>query len=118
VLASAIDPSSLGAVFRARLTEGRKLDFGNPTPANLGADFRRLGMDFWPEVDALHAWNPRRRRHLEDVNAWRNAIAHQDFDPAQLGGSTTLHLARVDSWRSICGTFEVPVDELLQAPPV
>jgi hypothetical protein len=39
-----------------------------------------------------------------------NAIAHQDFDPGQLGGSTTLRLARVDSWRSICGTLAAMFD--------
>ena len=42
VIAGSITPSLLQPVFRARLTEGRKLDSGNPTPGNLGSDFGRL----------------------------------------------------------------------------
>jgi hypothetical protein len=34
---------------------------------------------------------------LQDVVDWRNAIAHQDFDP--IGGEARLHLATVRAWR-------------------
>src|SRR5262245_60140790 len=30
----------------------RRLDRGNPNPGNIGADFNRLGLDFWSRVDA------------------------------------------------------------------
>jgi hypothetical protein len=110
VIAAAITPRSLQPVLRARLTEGRKLDSGNPTPGNLGSDFGRFGMDFWPEVNALHRWNSRRQAHLELVNNWRNAIAHQDFDPARVGGMKTLWLAHVNGWRRICDTLAVMFD--------
>jgi hypothetical protein len=39
---------------------------------------------------------------LERLNHWRNAIVHQDLDPAKLGGSTTLRLAHVRQWRRAC----------------
>jgi hypothetical protein len=38
---------------------------------------------------------------LETLNTWRNAIAHQKFDPAILGNKT-LGLADVRRWRSAC----------------
>src|SRR4051795_12564910 len=30
------------------LEPGRKLDTGNPNPGNIGADFNRFGLLFWP----------------------------------------------------------------------
>jgi hypothetical protein len=109
-LVRAITPTSLRTIVRARFTDGRKLDIGNPTPGNLGSDFGRLGMDFWPEVHELHRWNARRQAHLEAINAWRNAVAHQDFDPAELGGVTELRLAQVVNWRSVCNALAVAFD--------
>src|SRR5438874_994896 len=65
----------------------RKLDRGNPNPANLGSDFERLGIRFWVDVDAADSRNRQRRQWLATLNEWRNAIAHQDFDPVRLGGT-------------------------------
>jgi hypothetical protein len=53
-----------------------------------------------PEVYALDARNERRRELLQELVDWRNAIAHQDFDPVAPGGSPTLQLGRVRGWRS------------------
>ncbi len=81
----------------------RKLDRGNPNPSNLGADFNRLGLDFWVEVLGADARNPQRRRLLEELNEWRNAIAHHDFGAPMLRtGRPTLHLAQVQNWRRAC----------------
>jgi hypothetical protein len=110
VLVRAITPISLRTAIRARFTDGRKLDSGNPTPRNLGSDFRRLGMNFWPDVTALHALNARRRAQLEAISAWRNAIAHQDFGSAALGGATELRLAQVVRWRSVCDALVTAFD--------
>ncbi len=46
------------------LTQGRKLDSGNPNPGNLGSDFNRFGLDFWAVVDRLDVRNPDRRGAL------------------------------------------------------
>src|SRR5487761_2241061 len=63
---------------------------GNPNSGNLGSDFKRLGIDFWAEVKKLDARNADRLKRLDELNNWRNAIAHQHFDPARLGGRTGL----------------------------
>ena len=52
-------------IVHGALTTGRKLDQGNPNPGNLGADFGRLGMSFWPDVNALHRHNPGRQQRLD-----------------------------------------------------
>ena len=91
-------PATLEDALRVEFLLNRTLDRGNPHPGGIGSDFNRLGVDFWPEVYALHASNNRRRELLLELIDWRNAIAHQDFIP--VGGNPTLHLARVRAWRS------------------
>lgn len=99
-------PPSLGTVLRSALTQGRKLDSGNPNPGNLGSDFGRLGMQFWPEVNALDGRNPQRQKALGVLNLWRNAIAHQDW--SEVGPN--LHLKGVQVWRSTCRALAVSFD--------
>jgi len=99
-LANAITHSALRDLLRVRLTEGRKLDSANPNPGNLGSDFGRFGLAFWDVVKKADKRNDARRRRLEELNVWRNAIAHHDFDPARLGGATELRVAKVRGWRS------------------
>lgn len=95
----AILPAQLRGFLRVELVWNRSLGKGNPHPGAVGADFNRLGIDFWTEVYALDARNQRRREQLQELVDWRNAIAHQDFDPVAPGGIPTLHLARVRGWR-------------------
>jgi hypothetical protein len=71
-------PHMESTVSRA-LVVGRMLDRGNAAPASLGSDFGRLGMDLWPVLSGRDRRNARRRRRLEQLNVWRNAVAHQDF---------------------------------------
>jgi hypothetical protein len=93
----------------------RKLDTGNPNPGNIGADFSRLDLDFRGLVYADHGRNNARREHLDSLNQWRNAIAHQDFDPARLGGTTTLHLSTVRAWRTACDGLATSFDRVMSA---
>lgn len=41
---------------------------------------------------------------------WRNAIAHNDFDPANFSPHPVLHLGDVQAWRSalnsLCRSFD------------
>jgi len=106
-------PTTLEDVFRAQFLWGRKLDRGNPNPGNIGSDFDRLGLRFWPAVLLDIQQNDRRRELLEELNEWRNAIAHQDFDPGRLGGATTLHLASVRSWRSAINRLAQSFDNVM-----
>jgi hypothetical protein len=86
----------------AEFTRGRQLDRGNAQPASIGADFHRLGIDIWTELRNYDQRNVSRKGMLDSLNKWRNAIAHQDFQAAALGGVTTLRLAQVQQWRRAC----------------
>ena len=92
-------PLDFRPILEGELTRNRTLDRGNPHPGAVGADFKRLGLDFWADVYALDARNTRRREQLQELIDWRNAIAHQDFAPVAVGGVATLHLATVRGWR-------------------
>ena len=103
------------SILRTLLTQGRKLDTGNPNPGNIGSDFGRFGLFFFPAVQADYHRNGRRQEMLEELNRWRNAIAHQDFDPAKLGGTTTLHLSRVRGWRRAMNRLALSFDNVIRS---
>ena len=85
------------------LTLGRKLDTGNPNPGNIGADFKRFGLLIWPLLDTAHPRNARRKALLEQMNHWRNAIAHNAFEPGMLRhGRVLLSVREVRRWRKAC----------------
>src|SRR5688572_23656187 len=100
-------------ILRTQLTGNRRLDHGNPNPGNIGSDFARFDMEFWRLVSALDRRNEARRRHLEALNLWRNAIAHQDFDPAALGGRTELRVSEVRAWRAACEALATDFDRAI-----
>ncbi len=106
-----LDPALL-PIFLSALTSDRKLDRGNPTPGNLGSDFGRLGMTFWPDVNVLHRHNAARAKRLELMGHWRNAIAHQDFagNARHLGGRTEITLADVRQFRRTCEALALGFD--------
>ncbi len=115
LVASVVSPVLL-ATYRRNLLFGRKLDTGNPTPGNIGADFNRLGLSFWPAVDADQARNPQRRGALETVNRWRNAIAHNAFAPDMYRkGRPSLHLSEVQDWRRGCDGLARSFDNVMRA---
>lgn len=109
----ALTPPGLRATLKAQFDWGRALDRGNPSPGNIGSDFGRFGLTFWARIQHDHHANRRRRELLEELIAWRNAIAHQDFDSAKLGGSTVLHLAAVRQWRSSIDHLVVSFDNVM-----
>jgi hypothetical protein len=92
----------------------RKIDRGNPNPATLGADFNRFSLHFWPAVEVHRPQNAQRKAFLEELNDWRNAIAHQDFTPVMLrGGRPILRLSQVQAWRKACDGLARSFDEVL-----
>jgi hypothetical protein len=103
-------PLQTRGVIRTQFLVGRQVARGNPQAGAIGADFGRFGVPFWEEVYALHARNARRREMLDELTLWRNAIAHNDFDPATFGTNPVLHLAQVRAWRSalngLCQAFD------------
>jgi len=110
----AATPLGLQAVLRTQFLWGRTLDRGNPNPGNIGSDFGRFGLAFWTAVHNHHHLNQRRRQYLEELNEWRNAIAHQDFDPASLGGKV-LHLPLVRQWRSSLNALAASFDDVMRS---
>ena len=102
--------SPVNGLLRASLTDGRKLDTGNPNPGNLGADFGRLDMKFWDAVRDRDRRSAGRHTRLEELVRWRNAIAHQDFGKPALHGRTQVRLAEVRLWRAACDALAVSFD--------
>ncbi len=112
-------PESFRPALLKLLTDNRKLDRGNPNPGNIGADFGRFGLDFWAAVRALDRRNERRQDGLEQLNVWRNAIAHQDFtlkdsDAKKVEG-THPQLADVRTWRGFCESLSEAFDAVTAA---
>ncbi len=109
-LVASVYPTSLRAALRAQCLYGRKLDMGNPNSGNLGADFGRYGIDFWLAVLAIDPGHAARQHRLAMLSAWRNAIAHNDYDPVQLGGTITLSVAQIRDWRTECDLLAAAFD--------
>lgn len=110
----AVQPSALQGPLQGALLRERKLDRGNPFPGNIGDDFNRLGLSFWKTVNLADSKNISRQKHLETLNAWRNAIAHQSFDPAKLGGRTSVQLAEVRQWNTACDGLAITFDAVMK----
>lgn len=100
----------VNGLLRASLTDGRKLDTGNPNPGNLGADFGRLSMKFWDAVRDHDRRNAGRQIRLEELVRWRNAIAHQDFGKPGLRGRSEVRRAEIRLWRAACDELAVSFD--------
>lgn len=116
-IAASIQNADVSRVVQANLVFGRALDRGNAGPGNIGSDFARLGIKIWDALVVRDARNNIRNRKLEDLNAWRNAIAHEDFaDPVRFPArhGTVLHLARVKDWRKTCNVLALHMDSVMQ----
>jgi hypothetical protein len=109
-LSVAIRPVSMQGVILDEFVLDRKLDRGNPTPGNIGADFNRLGLAFWKEVAGSDRHASTRRNKLEHLCRWRNAIAHQDFVAL---GQSSLGLKEVRDWRDACDQLATRFDRIL-----
>jgi hypothetical protein len=109
------DPGTIpySAILEPALTLGLKLDHGNPNAGNIGSDFGRFGIQFWNLVQSADVRSVGWQEHLERLNRWRNAIAHQDFHSRTLGVAR-LHLAHVRVWRRACGRLAHAFDRALR----
>jgi hypothetical protein len=50
---------------------------------------------------------------LEELNTWRNAIAHDDFRSVDPAGTIRLRLATVRGWRRACDRLARAFDPVL-----
>ena len=87
------------------------LDRGNANAGNIGTDFGSFISNFWDEVKKLDKRNQVRQNLLDELNDWRNAIAHQDF--TKVGGKASLQLQAVTKWRNACHQLAVTFDRVL-----
>ncbi|HEY7117255.1 MAG TPA: hypothetical protein VH475_11745 [Tepidisphaeraceae bacterium] len=112
-VASSSNPASARDLIRAAMTQFRTLDRGNPNPGNVGQDFNRFGILFWEEVRNRDVRSITWQDRLEELNRWRNAIAHQHFDRAMLA-ERPLRLDRVREWRRACSGIAQVFDAVLR----
>lgn len=103
----------LRLVLWSTFIRSRRLDAGNPHPGNIGADFGRLGIELWDSVRAQRRRNVERQRTLEEMNAWRNAVAHQDFSRPVLRGRASVSLREVRRWRTACDVLASDLDRAM-----
>ena len=108
-----LEPPGVKGFVRRRLTDGRKLDSGNPNPGNLGSDFGRLGVEFWAEILAHDPAAKVRQEVLGALNSWRNAIAHQDFSSPSLLGRNQVQIREIRRWRRVCGALAVDFERVM-----
>lgn len=106
-------PANLQRSIRELVVANRKLDKGNPHPDNIGLDYNRFGLAFWDEVRRVDGRNRGRRQRLLELNSWRNAIAHQDFNMPKLGAAV-LRLRSVRNWRAACDQLASAFDEVMR----
>jgi hypothetical protein len=107
-----LSPATFQASIRDMLTQNLQLKRANAQPGSIGADFGRLGIDFWTEVKVDDVRNEAGAAQLEELNKWRNAIAHQDF--AGIAGSAVLRLRQVRTWRKVCERLARSFDEVMR----
>jgi hypothetical protein len=112
-------PRGYEQIVELAFTTRRGLDRGNPSPGTISADFERFDLDIWALGEALSTRTVLRRRRLEQLTAWRNAIAHQDFSfsarQQQLLSGTALTLAWAQRWRAACDGLARTFDKIMAA---
>lgn len=112
VMIRGIDPPTRLFLVQQEFLRGRQLDRGNAQSASLGADYARLGIRFWPELQALDPQTPSYRVAPDELNTWRNAVAHQDFSSFPAG--SRLLLGDVRRWRKSCRALARVMNESLR----
>jgi hypothetical protein len=114
-LVQGITPVALRDACRNALVRDRRLNHGNPNPSNLASDFNRFDLSFrlWDAVRTLDPTSQRWKNRLDELNLWRNAIAHHDFASSGLGASI-LRLEQVRRWRSACDHLATSFDEVMR----
>lgn len=96
------------------LTSGRRLDRQNAHPVAIAKDFERFGVDIWEQVEAMRSRNDERRKKLEALITWRNAIAHHDIDTKLSKGAldpVRINFDTCTSWRRALNVLAVGLDQ-------
>jgi hypothetical protein len=91
-------------LFERALLLGRQLERGNATPGTLGADFKRLDIELWPALASRYRRTRAYQSRLEQLNVWRNAVAHGDFRLSPAARATVAGTARTLAFARSCRT--------------
>lgn len=115
---SAVDSPAVANIALIALTRGRQIDRANANPGSIGSDFKSFDLDIWEKARELDKRTQARQRTLEQLNIWRNAIAHQDFDftahqREMLGHRTRVGLTEARAFRCACDQLAISVDNVL-----
>jgi len=113
-LVSSLIPTMIQPIVRAEFDLNRQLKAKNAQKGSIGSDFNRLGISFWKEVEAHNLAKSAHIALLAEMNEWRNAIVHEDYDPTKLGGTTTLQLTKVKKWRKACNKLARSFDAVMR----
>jgi hypothetical protein len=109
-------PTAYQPMLRVALTNRRGLDRGNAWAETIEADFGRFDLDVWDAAQVHDVRTAVRRQRLQQLNTWRNAIAHQDFvfSPQQqtLLANTVVTLPWARRWRRSCGALAATFDRV------
>lgn len=114
VLAAEIEDEELRAIVAAGMTGNRALDRSNANEDAIAKDFERIGIDIWADAAIVNpGLTPRRKEALKMLLMWRNAIAHQDFNPEKLGGRTEARLREAKGWLAACAGLACIFDRVV-----
>jgi hypothetical protein len=107
----------LANVLRAGMTTRRHLDSGNANPRTLEEDYLRLGLRFWPDLEAASFRAPAWKRNLAALNEARNAIAHADEGRllALRARGYPITLTSVRRWRTTLDGLVRTMDDVVGA---
>lgn len=111
----AILPANIRAAIKDLLVDNRKLDRGNPNPGNIGSDFGRFSLNFWPLAKSVDARVDLWQSRLLMLVDWRNAIAHQDFNFVQIHRIKVLTLNHVKQCRNACQGLAKVFDKVMRS---
>ena len=112
-IASATSPLLRDIVVQSLLRK-RLLALGNVSKKNVAADYGRFGIELWPACVAVDARTGPRLDRLERLIAWRNAIAHSDFDYVRREYGSQLNLAEVRSFRRGLNGLASTIDRVIR----
>lgn len=106
VLVLRIRPT-LQVLVQQQFTAHCSLDHGNPNIGNIKKDFNRFGFSL--NMASSDPANHTRLADLEQLNRWRNIVAHHGTVPPE----GLPDLITVQGWRTSCNGLATSLDEIM-----
>lgn len=108
-------PAGMRKLVHSQFTTSLALEKGNPSNANLRADFSRFGLElsFTAADVADRVANGPRVTDLGHFQVWRNRAIHQNTDRMEGGIPADLTLPLIQKWRTSCDGLATSLDDIL-----